>query len=203
MRHLLLVVLMAVAVAGPGSAAPLPTDQALAERSLGRDEAPVLLIEYSSMTCPHCAEFHAGVLAEIKSAAIDTGKVRYVYRDFPLEQRAMAAAMVARCVDPARYFGFVDILFRDQQTWAKSKDVLGELQVRAALAGLSTADFNACLNNRALMDGIQKRAMEGEQQYGIQSTPSFIINGKKFEGPRTAQGFLAAIDAAAAATKKP
>lgn len=193
----ILVVLLAL----PGLAAPLPTAAALADRSLGRADAPVTMIEYSSMTCPHCADFHKDVLGQIQTAYIDTGKLRYVFRDFPLEPRAMAAALVARCVDPARYFGFADMLFRDQQTWAKSKDLLNELQVRAGLAGLSAADFNACLNNRELMEGIQKRAEEGQAQYGIDSTPSFIINGTKYTGPRAFADFAAAIDRAAAAAK--
>jgi protein-disulfide isomerase len=181
----------------PVSAAPVSTEQALAERSLGRADAPVTMIEYSSMTCPHCADFHKEGLGQIQAGYIDSGKLRYVFRDFPLEPRAMAAAMVARCVEPGRYFGFVDMLFRDQQTWAKSKDLLNELQVRAGLAGLPAADFNACLNNRELMQGIQKRAEEGQLQYGIDATPSFILNGKKYTGPRNFADFAAAIDAAA------
>jgi protein-disulfide isomerase len=181
--------------ASAATAAP-STEQALAERSLGRADAPVTIIEYSSLTCPHCADFHRDVFGKLKSTFIDTGKVRYVLRDFPLEPRAMAAAIVARCVAPDRYFGFIEMLFADQQAWARSKDLLNELQVRAQLAGLSSDDFNACLNNSALMQGIQKRAEEGQKQYGIESTPSFIVNGKPLTGARTFADFEAAIAAA-------
>ena len=181
--------------ASAATAAP-STEQALAERSLGRADAPVTIIEYSSLTCPNCADFHRDVFGKLKSTFIDTGKVRYVLRDFPLEPRAMAAAIVARCVAPDRYFGFIEMLFADQQAWARSKDLLNELQVRAQLAGLSSDDFNACLNNSALMQGIQKRAEEGQKQYGIESTPSFIVNGKPLTGARTFADFEAAIAAA-------
>ena len=181
--------------ASAATAAP-STEQALAERSLGRADAPVTIIEYSSLTCPHCADFHRDVFGKLKSTFIDTGKVRYVLRDFPLEPRAMAAAIVARCVAPDRYFGFIEMLFADQQAWARSNDLLNELQVRAQLAGLSSDDFNACLNNSALMQGIQKRAEEGQKQYGIESTPSFIVNGKPLTGARTFADFEAAIAAA-------
>ncbi|MFO1128006.1 MAG: DsbA family protein [Rhodospirillales bacterium] len=177
----------------PAAAAVPTTEQALAERSLGSADAPVTIIEYSSLTCPHCAEFHHEVFGKIKSTYIDTGKVRYILRDFPLEPRAMAAAIVARCVAPDRYFGFIAMLFDDQQTWARSKDLLTELQVRAQVAGLSSEDFNACLNNAALMQGIQKRAEEGQAQYGIDSTPSFVVNGKKMTGGHSFADFEAAI----------
>lgn len=191
---LFVVALLTATLAG---AAPLATGEALAERSLGKADAPVTLIEYSSLTCPHCADFHKDVLPELTAGYVDTGKLRYVFRDFPLEPRAMAAAMVARCLDPARYFGFIDMLFRDQAGWAKSKDLLSELRVRAGLAGLAPADVDACLDNRALMEGIRKRAEEGQAQYGIDSTPSFVLNGVKYMGPRGTADLAAAIDAAA------
>ncbi len=187
--------LVLVFAAHPGTAA-VTTEQALAERSLGPADAPVTVIEYSSLTCPHCADFHRDIFPKVKSTFIDPGKARYILRDFPLEPRAMAAALVARCVAPDRYFGFIEMLFADQQTWARSKDVLNELQVRAQLAGLSAEDFNACLNNAALAEGIQKRAEEGQAQYGIESTPSFVVNGKTLPAVRSFEDFEAAIVAA-------
>jgi protein-disulfide isomerase len=176
--------------------AAVSTEQAIAERSLGRADAPVTIIEYSSLTCPHCADFHRDMFGKLKATFIDTSKARYILRDFPLEPRAMAAALVARCVPPDRYFGFIELLFADQQAWARSKDPLNELQVRAQLAGLSSDDFNACLNNSALMQGIQKRAEEGQTQYGIESTPTFIVNGKRLPAVRSFEEFEAAIIAA-------
>ncbi len=197
MRTVLWCLVGLVLMLAPIAAVAAPsTEQELAERSLGQADAPVTIIEYSSLTCPHCAEFHREVFGKLKTAYIETGKARYILRDFPLEPRAMAAAIIARCVEPDRYFGFIDMLFADQQAWARSKDLLNELQVRAQLAGLSGDDFNACLNNAALMQGIQKRAEEGQQQYGIDSTPSFIVNGKRLTGSHSFEDFEAAIAAA-------
>ncbi len=193
--------LMLVAMAPVAAFAALSTEEALAERSLGNAKAPVTLIEYSSMTCPHCAAFHRETLPKIKSAYIDSGKVRYVFRDFPLEPRAMAAAMTARCVDPSRYFAFVDMIYGDQANWVKSADPIKELQTRAALAGLSEADFKACLDDHKLFEGIQKRASDGEKEFGIDATPTFIINGKKFSGALPYEQFETALNEALATAK--
>jgi protein-disulfide isomerase len=178
--------------------AAVTLDQALAERSQGNPAAPVTLIEYSSLSCPHCADFHRETLGKIREAFIETGKVRYIFRDFPLEPRAMAASMTARCVDPSRYFGFLDLLYGDQAGWAKSKDPLRELQIRAQLAGLSEADFKACLDNRDLFQGLQKIAEEGRKAHDIQSTPTFLINGTKISGALPFAEFEKAINQALA-----
>ena len=188
--------LVLVAMAPITAFAALSTEQALAERSLGNPKAPVTLIEYSSMSCPHCAAFHRETLAKIKSTYIDTGKVLYVFRDFPLESRAMAASIVARCVDPSRYFAFVDMIYGDQANWVKATDLIKELQLRAQLAGLSEADFKACLDNKQLFEGIQKRAEAGGKEYSIDSTPTFIINGEKISGAVPYEQFETVIEAA-------
>lgn len=176
------ILLVAVVVLPISARAAITDELAISERSMGADDAPVTLIEYSSMTCPHCATFHDDTLPKLKKAFIDTGKVRYIFRDFPLESRAMAAAMTARCVDPQRYFGFVDLIYKDQQDWSKSSDPMKALQTRAQLAGLSENDFASCLDNRTLFEAIQNRAQSGEAEFGIESTPTFIVNGKKFSG---------------------
>ncbi|MBL8668652.1 MAG: DsbA family protein [Rhodospirillales bacterium] len=164
----------------PFAAAALPpTEAMLAERALGDPQAKVTIVEYSSLTCPHCAEFHQNVLPQIKAEYIDTGMVRWVFRDFPLDGRAMGAAMIARCVPAERYFGFIDMLFRDQQAWARSTDPLTDLKVRAQLAGLAPADVDACLADKVLLQGIQTRAQEAQKQDGIDGTPSFRMNGQK------------------------
>jgi protein-disulfide isomerase len=172
-----------------------PTETLVAERVLGPADAPVTIIEYSSMTCPHCALFHRDTLPRIKDAYIDSGKVRVILRDFPLEPRATAAAMIARCVEPSRYFGFVEILFRDLQTWAGGSDPLKELQTRARLAYLADADFQACLDNQELLQGIQRRAKQGEQEMGVTSTPTFFVNGRRIQGAQPFEKFQAAIEA--------
>lgn len=186
----------------PVAAAALPTTEAmLAERALGDPQAKVTIVEYSSLTCPHCAEFHHDVLPQIKADYIDKGLVRWVFRDFPLDGRAMGAAMVARCVPPERYFGFVDMLFRDQQAWARGSDPLADLKVRAQLAGLAPADVDTCLADKELLQGIQTRAQEAQKQDGVDSTPSFRLNGQKIASSHTFAEFQAAIDQALAAAK--
>lgn len=181
--------------------AAVSLEQATAERSLGDPKAPVVFIEYSSMSCPHCAEFHRETLPKIKSTYIETGKVLYVFREFPLEPRAVAASMIARCVDPSRFFAFVDLLYGDQAGWARAADPLKELQTRAQLAGLSEEDVKTCLANKELLTSIQKRADDGQKEFGIDSTPTFIINGKKISGAMPYEEFAQAIDAALAAKK--
>lgn len=199
MRHVALtlaaVVLMLVGLSItslPGRAA----EGGSAETVLGDPKAPVTIIEYSSLTCPHCAAFHRDTLPKVKESYIDTGKVRFIYRDFPLGRLALAAAVVGRCVDPSRHFAFIDMLYRDQDAWSQSRDPIAELKVRAQLAGLSEQDFEACLDNKPLIQAIQQGAQEGQQQYGIDSTPSFIINGNKITGEQSFEAFSKAIEAA-------
>ena len=168
----------------------------LAERVMGSADAPVTMEEFSSLTCPHCANFHRDTLPKIKTAYIDTGKVKLIYRDFPLGALAMAAAMLARCGTPERYFGFLEVLFRGQQSWATSKDPRKELERVARFAGIGKAEFDACLDNEALLKGIQERAAEAQSRFGIESTPTFIINGTKLGGALPFEDFQTVIEKA-------
>ena len=172
------------------------TDELMTERVLGAPDAPVTIIEYSSLTCPHCADFHIHTLPKLKAAYIDTGKVRFIFRDFPLDPRALSAAMVARCVEPNRYFGFLEILFRDQETWAISDDPVRELKVRAKLAQLSEAAFNACLANEELAKAITDKAKQAHEQEGVRSTPIFFIGDRTLRGAYPFEDFKTIIDAA-------
>jgi protein-disulfide isomerase len=176
------------------AASAAPVDEMLAERALGDEAAPVTIVEYSSLTCPHCAAFHRETLPQIKEAYIDSGKARLVYRDFPLGGAAMAAALIARCVEPSRYFGFIDILYRGQETWAASTKPLDDLKQLSRFAGLSEADFNACLENRALLQGIQGQASLAQKEAGVESTPTFFVNERKITGAQGFEAFKAAID---------
>jgi protein-disulfide isomerase len=192
----LLLVFPLLSVSAEAGLPPLPS--MLAERELGNPQAKVTMIEYSSFTCPHCADFHRDTLPQIKQAYIDTGLVRYVMREFPLDRRAMAAAMIARCVPVDRYFAFIQLVYLDQQTWARSADPLADLKLRAQLAGLSPGDVDACLDNKALLDGIQARATEAQQRDQIQSTPTFLINGTKISGAQPFAAYKTAIEEALA-----
>ena len=198
MRYIVrfLVVVWLVHLTGVGSAEIASVDDLLADRVLGDEAAPVLIVEYSSLTCPHCASFHEETLPEITKEYIDTGKVRLIFRDFPFGPRAKFASMIARCVDAGRYYGFLTVLFRDQEQWAGSAQFEADLRRLSRLAGLSEADFNACRENQALLEGIERKAAEAGEKYGIESTPSFIINGEKISGALPFEEFKTVIDKA-------
>ena len=154
------------------------------DRILGSAEAPITLSEYSSLTCPHCAAFHADALPRIKETWIADGRLRLVYRHFPLDGLALRAAAVANCIEGPRYFGFLDLLFKGQKQWAKSSDPLKALGQIARLAGLSQEKFEACANDEAELDRILERRQDGIQTYDVQSTPTLIVNGRKVNGAR-------------------
>ena len=150
--------------------------------SLGKDIAPVTVIEYSSLTCPHCAQFHQAAFPVLKSEFIDTGKVRFVFRDFPLDQVALSGSMVARCAGRNKFFAFIDTLFAQQTGWANDPNPLEALSRIARLGGLSQANFNKCLKDKKIADKIIKQRMNGDKIFAINSTPTIIINGRKFSG---------------------
>ena len=159
------------------------------EQALGDPDAPVTIIEYASLTCPHCADFHTDVLPELKDKYIATGKVRLVYRDFPLDQRALSAAVLAHCAGPDRYFGFLDVLFETQESWARADDHIAALTGLGKLGGLSETQIEQCLADQELSDAILKTRLDAQNQYDIGSTPSFIIDGKTHAGSRSVEEF--------------
>jgi protein-disulfide isomerase len=160
---------------------------------LGKDDAPVTLVEYASLTCPHCARFHTNVLPTIKSEYIDKGLVRLVYRDFPLDNAALMAAVVAQCAGRERYFGFLDALFAAQENWARAGDPAAALQRIAALGGMSQSEFNACLKNESIVDAVVKERLEADKKFGVNSTPTLLVNGEKYSGGLTAEQFRAVV----------
>ena len=176
--------LAALAFAAAAHAEPLPTEQALRDRIMGSPEAPITIIEYASLTCPHCADFHAETLPQIKKEWIDTGRAKLVYRDFPTSPVALAvyAAMVARCAPEDRYFSFLEVFFKQQRNWTSSPDPMKALAQLARLGGMSQADFDACTQNQELFQGIRERALDGQMEFEIESTPSFVVNGRVIRG---------------------
>ena len=170
-------------------AEPLPTEQALKERVLGDPKAPITLVEYSSLGCPHCASFHANTLPKIKKNYIDTGKVKLIMRDFPLGGAAYAAAMMARCAPPNRYFQFIEVLFQNQQSWSHSQQPGAALARIGKLGGMSQKDFEACTGNKELFEGIRKLQLEGQEKHGVNATPTFLVNGQKISGAQPYEVF--------------
>lgn len=165
----------------PQPAAPAPaaatTDPMLAERALGRADAPVTVIEYFSLTCIHCATFHRETLPRVKAELIDTGKIRLVQNDFPLDQPGLLAAMVARALPPDRHAAFIDMLFRTQAQWVR-EGFVEELARLAALAGMSRETFDATLRNEALQRGVLEIRLRGERDHQVNATPTFIFNNR-------------------------
>ena len=149
---------------------------------LGKADAPITIIEYASLTCPHCAKFDEETLPKIKANWIDTGKARLVFRHFPLDGLALRAAMVSDCIDGDRHFSFLNALFRGQKQWAQAKDPIEALSQIAALAGLNKERFQACVTDDSQANAILQRRKDAETTYGVNSTPTFIINGHKVEG---------------------
>ena len=162
---------------------------------IGKPGAPVTVIEYFSMTCPHCARFAANILPRVEKEWIDTGKAMLVLRDFPLDDVALAAAMVAHCAGP-RYETFVDTLFQTQETWATAKDPIAEIKTIVRLGGMRGEDVDACLKKNDLLNEINTGKEEATRKYGIDSTPSFIINGKLASGEMSYEEFAALLAAA-------
>lgn len=168
----------AALAAAPARAQSLPPIEAmLAERALGRPDAPATVIEYFSLTCVHCATFHRETLPRVKSELIDTGKIRLVQNDFPLDQPGLLAAMIARALPADRHAAFIDVLFRTQAQWAR-QGFVEELAKLAALAGMSRETFDAAMRNEALQRGVLEIRLRGEQLHQVNATPTFIFNNR-------------------------
>ena len=182
----------ALAQGGP-SAADLLAAGPLEEQSLGKEDAPVTVIEYASMTCSHCATFHIRTYPELKKRYIETGKVRYILREFPLDPLAAGAFMLARCAGKDKYFPLVETLFQKQQEWVVNPPI-PPLLALAKQAGFTEQTFNACLSDQKMLDGVQAVRDRGSQKFGVESTPTFFINGKKFSGAMTIEDMAKAID---------
>jgi len=160
-------------------AAPITTEEALKDRVLGDPNAPIEIIEYSSLTCPHCRQFHVDILPELKKNYLDTGRAKLIYRDFPFDQIGLMGTMLTRCAPPSRYFQFLDVLFQNQEKWSRDPNPLQALTRIGKLGGLSEADFNACTENKAIVDGVLQTRLDAGNRFEVNSTPTFIINGEK------------------------
>jgi len=159
------------------------------DRVLGKPDAPITIVEYASMTCPHCAHFDKDVLPGLKKKWIETGKAKLVLRDYPLDEVALRAAMMARCAPPARFYPLIDTLFQTQEQWALAKDWRGALEKTARLAGIGKKDFDACLANKGVEDQVAQSRLTATTALGVDSTPTFFVNGNKFQGAPTEQAF--------------
>ncbi len=149
---------------------------------LGQKDAPVTIIEYASLSCQHCAKFHEETLPQFKKKYIDTGKVKLIFREFPLEKTAFWASIMARCAGEGRYFALIETFFKKQHSWSRAEDPYQALMKISQMGGLSSASIKQCAEDKALGDSIFQTRLEGEQRYNVRSTPSFVIDGETYPG---------------------
>jgi protein-disulfide isomerase len=165
-----------LAVAGP-----------LGDKPLGNSNAPVRIYEYASLTCGHCAAFHENGFKFLKERYIDTGKVHYVLREFPLDPLAAAGFMLAHCGGDGKYHPMVDLLFARQQSWTRTDKPVDALLGLARQAGFTQESFEACLKNQSIYDGVNAVRTRGMERFKVDSTPTFFINGRRYTGALSPQ----------------
>lgn len=178
------------------SAADVAKPVSLPDMALGPQDAAVTVTEFASMTCPHCAAFNEQVFPKIKSEYIDTGKVRYIFREFPLDIKAAAGSMLSRCIangDGPKYFAVTDMLFRSQNDWVP-KNTTETLTRIGKQAGMSAQQVEACLKDQALLDKIAADQKYASEVLKVDSTPTFFINGEKIKGEASFEEFAKKIN---------
>jgi protein-disulfide isomerase len=161
---------------------------------VGANDAPVTIIEYASLTCPSCARFHNGIFADLVGSYIDDGRVRFIYRDFPLDDLALRAAMLARCAGESSFFGMLDFLFEQQANWTNAENPLEALLATVKKAGMGEQASKACLENKQVENFVLQSRLEGETKHGVHSTPTLVIGDTVMPGPKNLEEVLAVVD---------
>ena len=194
-----MVLLLAFALTPPAIAqAPQPADPEAAkhllqptkqDRILGKPDAPITIVEYASLSCPHCAHFASDVLPKLEKKWIDSGKAKLILRDFPLDEPALRAEMVLRCVPPERFFPLAESLFETQDKWVVAKDWKAALERVLKLGGIGSKEFAGCVDNKKLEDEVAQSRLTAATQLGVDSTPTFFVNGTKYEGEPSFEAF--------------
>lgn len=167
----------------------------LGDKILGDENAPVTVVEYASMTCGHCANFHKNTYPELKKNYIETGKVRFIFREYPLDPVAAAGFMLARCSAEDNYFDVVDIMFAEQRSWAFTDNPYNSLLNFSKQIGFTQESFEQCLTNQGLLDAVNAVRDRGSSEFGVTSTPTFFVNGERHAGALTFDEFSKIIDA--------
>ena len=161
------------------------TIEALKEKKIGTEEANIEIIEFASLTCGHCAKFHNEVFPKIKKEFIDTGKVSFIYQDFPLDKFALKASVIARCSGEKKFFSFLKVLYSKQKDWTRTEDPFRSLLKIAKLGGLKNEEIKVCVGNKSIEDGILKQRLNASKKFDINATPTLYINGEKYDGDLT------------------
>ncbi|MET1414028.1 DsbA family protein [Roseibium sp. HPY-6] len=167
----------------------------LGDKILGDENAPVTVVEYASMTCGHCANFHNRTWKPLKEQYVDTGKVRFVFREFPLDPVSAAAFMLARCAPAENYFEIVDTMFENQRAWAFTDNPYNSLLDFSKQIGFTQESFEECLTNQGLLDAVNAVRDRAANEFGVNSTPTFFINGARHPGAMSIEQMGALIDA--------
>jgi protein-disulfide isomerase len=176
-----------------------------ADRTLGSPKAPIMMLEYAAPTCPHCAHFNAEVFPRLKKKYIDTGKVYYVFRVFPLSPGDLAAEAMARCLPASSYMQFIDVLFRNQDKWDPEvgiTDVHGGLVAMGRIVGMNAAQIDQCISNKAEVTRASQVGEDAQKRYAVEATPTFIINGQIHIGGFSWQDLQTLLDSLAKKGKK-
>lgn len=190
-----------VTPSGPRDPAALSVADLMQEKALGNPNAPVKVVEYASFTCSHCTDFHIRTFNQIKMAYIDTGKVYWIYREFPLDNIALNISKVTRCAPNEKYFNLVDVIFHNRDRWITSQNPMGSIASYAKLAGVSDELFQACSTNEELETAILRTMGEAQTVWKVQATPTFVINDgfNMMSGSLEFSEYAKAFDAALAA----
>ncbi len=186
---------LSLALAGCGGAGPGNSEVSeaaddvtkpgpLGDRALGRADAPVTVVEYASLTCPHCKAFHQNVFPQLKRNYIDTGKVRYVVREFPIGRSAGNAAIINRCAPADKYFQLYGLFLDNQREWVSQEVRLDAIYGVAKRVGMTRAQFDNCLANQSMIDALDEQKQRG-RRLGVKGTPTFFVNGQKAQGTVT------------------
>jgi len=155
---------------------------ALPDMTLGKSDAPITVVEYSSMTCGHCANFHKTVFPYMKEKYIDTGKVYFVHREFPLDPLAAAASMLVRCSPKDKYFDMLSLFFEQQMVWVRTDDPVAALRKLTRQVGFTEESFKACLTDQKLLDDISQIRQRAADVFRVDGTPAFFVNGRASKG---------------------
>ena len=163
---------------------------------IGNDNAPITIIEYASMSCNHCANFHNNTLPDIKKEYIDTGKVKYVFRDFPYNYPALLGSMIMRCIPSEVRYDYMNALYKLQKKWVVRENAVTRQELYKIMqsGGMSKEDFDACINNVDLENQILEEVKAAQGEFNIRSTPSFLINGNLLEGDKSIKVFRQILD---------
>ena len=161
------------------------TIEALESKSFGDKNAKVKIVEFASLTCGHCAKFHNEVMPILKEKYIEKGLIHFTYKDFPLDKFALKASMIARCAGNEKFFKFLDVFYKKQKDWTRTKDPFKSLLKIAKFGGLKDEELKVCIGNKSIEDGILKQRLNSSKKYDIKATPTLYLNGEKYNGDLT------------------